>query len=372
MKAGTGTCGGTACNAYVILGPKSAYTNCGFRSIPQGASAGGTVVITGDEPTIDRSGANNFGSNGGANSIGIKIMEGYPGALTSRTDENNKSNAAEVDNGTRIRIDFSGLPAQVVVGSPIRVLSSLATAVSAVSGLSMDLVGNTQCSVTGCLAHHTALADVKSASGGAVTIEYEVTANTGGAAGTASGIVIPIFLWQATSPVDLTTINISVRLGPILGSTIVRFSDQQTASTATVNVTSCSTEIFYPFVTNTAGFDTGIYVLNGGQARGGNNGQSGTCTARFFDGSTTGTTAVKTSTLPTLGPGQSFSFTASDATLGKPGFGNGYVQVTCNFEGGHGAAYVTFAFGTAAVGSAPPGSMYLALIDDSRSARGTH
>jgi hypothetical protein len=369
MKAATGTCGGTACNAYVILGPKSAYTNCGFRGIPQGASAGGTVVITGDEPTIDRSGANNFGSNGGSNSIGIKIMEGYPGALTSKTDETNKSNAAEVDNGTRIRIDFSGLPAQVVVGAPIRVLASLATTVSAVSGLSMDLFGNTQCAVGACLPHHTALADVRSASGGAVTVEYEVTANTGGGAGTASGIVIPIFLWQATSPVDLTTINISVRLGPILGSTIVRFSDQQTASTATVAVTSCSTEIFYPFVTNTAGFDTGIYVLNGGQARGGNNGQSGTCTARFFDGSTTGTTAVKTSTLPTLGPGQSFSFTASDATLGKPGFGNGYVQVTCNFEGGHGAAYVTFGFGTAAVGSAPPGTLYLALIDDSRGSR---
>jgi hypothetical protein len=367
------TCGATdVCNTALDINPKSSYTNCGFRSIPQGAAAGGTVIITGNQDTIDRNGANDFGSNGGSNAIGIKIVEGYPGALTSKTDEGNKSNAAEVDNGSRIRIDFSGLPAQVVVGAPIRVLAANANAGQTVSGLSMDLYSNTQCAVGACTASATALADLRSVSGGAVSLEYEVTANTGGAAGTASGIVIPIFLWQATSPVDLTTINISVRLGPILGSTIVRFSDQQTASTATVNVTSCSTEIFYPFVTNTAGFDTGIYVLNGGQARGGNNGQSGTCTARFFDGSTTGTTAVKTSTLPTLGPGQSFSFTASDATLGKPGFGNGYVQVTCNFEGGHGAAYVTFAFGTAAVGSAPPGSMYLALIDDSRSARGTH
>lgn len=372
--AGT-TCGGTACNTAVNLNPKSSYTNCGFRGIPQGAAAGGTVIITGDESTIDRNGANNFGSNGGANSIGIKIVEGYPGALTSKTDETVKSgdNAAatgvwptgithEVDNGTRVRIDLTGLPAQVVVGSPIRILATNATAVTAVSGLSMDLVGNTQCAVAACLGPQTALADVRSASGGALTIEYEVTANTGGALGTASGTVIPIFLWQSTSPVDLTTINISVRLGPILGSTIVRFSDQQTASTATVSVTSCSTELFYPFVTNTAGFDTGLYVVNGGQTRSGTSGQSGTCTARFFDGSTTGSTAVKSSTLPTLGPGQSFSFTASDATLGKPGFGNGYVQITCSFQYAHGAAYVTFAFGTAAVGSAPPGTMYLALV----------
>jgi hypothetical protein len=368
--AAVGACvGSPACNKAVTLNPKSSYTNCGFRDIPQGAAAGGTVIITGDEATIDRNGARNFGGNGGNNAIGIKIVEGYPGALTSKTDEATKSNTAEVDNGLRIRIDLSGLPAQVVTGSPIRVLAANASAAMAVAGLSMDLVGNTQCAVGACGVPQTALADVRSASGGAVTIEYEVTTNTGGGAGTASGIVIPIFLFQSTSPVDLTTVNISVRLGPILGSSIVRFSDQQTASTATVAVTSCSTELFYPFVTNTAGFDTGIYVLNGGQARGGSTGQSGTCAARFFDGSTTGTTAVKTSTLPTLGPGQSFSFTASDATLGKPGFGNGYVQVTCNFEAGHGAAYVTFGFGTAAVGSAPPGTMYLALIDDSRGSR---
>jgi len=368
--AAVGACvGSPACNKAVTLNPKSSYTNCGFRDIPQGAAAGGTVIITGDEATIDRNGARNFGGNGGNNAIGIKIVEGYPGALASKTDEATKSNTAEVDNGLRIRIDLSGLPAQVVTGSPIRVLAANAAASMAVAGLSMDLVGNTQCAVGACGVPQTALADVRSASGGAVTIEYEVTTNTGGSAGTASGIVIPIFLFQSTSPVDLTTVNISVRLGPILGSSIVRFSDQQTASTATVAVTSCSTELFYPFVTNTAGFDTGIYVLNGGQARGGSTGQSGTCAARFFDGSTTGTTAVKTSTLPTLGPGQSFSFTASDATLGKPGFGNGYVQVTCNFEAGHGAAYVTFGFGTAAVGSAPPGTMYLALIDDSRGSR---
>jgi len=359
---GVGVCGGTACNAYIALLPKAAYTNCGFKGIPQGASAGGLVIITGDEPTIDRAGGNNFGSNGGYNAIGLKIVEGYPGALTSRTDENNKSNAAEVTNGSRIRIDFSGLPAQVVVATPIQVVSSQAAAVSAVSGLSMDLLQQTQCGVGTCLAHTRALAQVLAPSGGALQIDYEVTANTGGAAGTASGIVIPIFLFQATSPVDLSTINISVRLGPILGSNIVRFSDAQTPGTTTVAVTSCSTDLFYPFVTNVAGFDTGLYVVNGGQTRSGSSGQSGTCTARFFDGSTTGSTAVKSSTLPTLGPGQSFSFTASDATLGKPGFGNGYVQITCNFEGGHGAAYVTFAFGTAAVGSAPPGTLYLALV----------
>ena len=174
------TCGATACNAALTINPKSSWTNSGFRAIPQSAAAGGTVIITGDEPTIDRGGADDFGGNGGTNAIGIKIVEGYPGTLTSAAQEGGKSNSAEVSNGSRIRIDFSGLPSQVVVGAPIRVMSSNATAAMAVSGLTMDLVGNTQCSIGYCGTPQTALADVRAPSGGALTIEYEVTGNTGG------------------------------------------------------------------------------------------------------------------------------------------------------------------------------------------------
>jgi len=354
---------GTVSNLALTVNPKSAYTNCGFKAIPQGAAAGGNVVITGDDNSgiLGRSSANDFGGNGAFNAIGIKIAEAYPGAFTSKLDEGLKSNAAEADNGTRVRIDFSGLPAQIVVVGTERVLAANSPATMA-SGLSMDLYGAIYCTAgTNCAVPHTAIGDVKSPSGGALSFEYEVTANAGTTTGIASSIIIPFWLFRSSTPVDLTTINIAVTLGPRLGSAVVRFSDQQTASTATVAVTACSTELFYPFVTNIAGFDTGLYVVNGGQTRNDNSGQSGACTARFFDGSTTGSTAVKSSTLPTLGPGQSYSFTASDATLGKPGFGNGYVQITCPFENGHGAAYVTFAFGTAAVGSAPPGTMYLAL-----------
>jgi len=358
---------GTVLNTALTVNPKSSYTNCGFKAIPQGAAAGGNVVITGDDATgtIGRTAANDFGGNGGSNAIGIKIAEAYPGAFTSKGDEGLKSNAAEVDNGTRVRIDFSGLPAQVVVVGAERVLAANNPATMA-SGLSMDLWGATYCTAgavpASCGTPHTAIGDVKSPSGGALTFEYEVTNNAGTTTGIASSIIIPFWLFRSSTPVDLTTINIAVTLGPRLGTAVVRFSDQQTASTATVAVTACSTDLFYPFVTNIAGFDTGLYVVNGGQTREGASGQSGACTARFFDGSTTGSTAVKSSTLPTLGPGQSYSFTASDATLGKPGFGNGYVQITCPFESAHGAAYVTFGFGTAAVGSAPPGTMYLALV----------
>jgi hypothetical protein len=386
--------GATPCTAPAVIVvsakilPRASYDNCAVQPIPQGASAGSSILITGKESTIDRDGDPNFGVDGAKNTLGIKIVEAYPGAFTSKADEGAKSNAAEVDNGTRIRIDFSGLPSQLVVASPERISTTYSpTALTGMSlgtiGLVMDLVSNYQNCVVGagCTEKpNSAIADVRSASGGAVTFEYEVAANSANGAyvgtpaltaspGVASAIIIPFFLFRTSTPVDLGTINIAVTLGPRMGSTVVRFSDQLTASTATVEIKSCTTELFYPFVTNTAGFDTGIYVLNGGQARGGNNGQSGACAARFFDGSTTGTTAVKTSTLPILGPGQSFSFTASDATLGKPGFGNGYVQVTCPFQAAHGAAYVTFGFGTAAVGSAPPGTLYLALIGDSRDSR---
>jgi hypothetical protein len=344
---------GDICGASRTINSKDNFPQCNIRAIPQGASAGGSVIITGDS-LIDRNGANNFGGNGGANAIAIRIMEGAPGILTTKAQELARSpGATEVDNGARIRIDFNGMPSQMVIAAPEQVAASENSnyAVNPASGLTVDLVSANYCQ---------AIADVRAASGGAVTFEYEVTNNTGSATGIASSIIIAFFAFRTSTPVDLSTINISVRLSPILGSSIVRFSDQQSAFTATVSVTACTTRLLFPFVTNMAGFDTGVYLLNGGQSESSNSGQIGSCTVRFFNGSTSGTTAVKAATLPSQGPGQSFSFTVSDPTLGLPGF-QGYVIANCPFQYAYGLAYIMSAYGSVAVGSAPPGTAYLAL-----------
>jgi hypothetical protein len=357
-----GSCG-TAAKSVALANfyPMDTYTTCGVKAIPQGASAGGSVIITDVVAPLEADGKAVF-SDGSGNAMGIKIVEGYPGALTSKADEGLKSNAAEVDNGTRIRIDFSGLPSQAVLAAPERIDSALFKN-SVASGISADLVNNYQgCTIGGtCAAMHTEIADVRAASGGAVTFEYEVTANAGTTAGTASSMVIPFFLFRTSSPVDLGTINIAVTLGPRMGSTWIRFSDQQTGGTATVPINSCKTNLFYPWVTNQGTFDTGIAVINGGQDNGKNTAQSGACVAYGFDGSTTAKKELWKSTTPILGPGQTYAFTISDQTMGKPGF-TGYVHVICPFESAHGFAMLTWGYGVTPTGQAPPFSVYLALI----------
>jgi hypothetical protein len=365
-----GACSGTdICNTAITIVPKSSIAQCNMRAIPQSGAAGGSVILTGDN-AYTRSGYADFGGNNqNTNAIGIKITEAYPGILSTRAQEIAKTAAgagatnSEADSGVRVRFDISGLPAQVVVGAAEQVdaLTENANTVNRASGLKVDLVSANFCSSGSCATFNQAIVDVRAASGGTVTFEYEITANSGLGTGVASSVIIPFWLWRTSTPVDVSTVTISVRLGPVLGGSIVRFSDSaQTAQTAAVTVTVCATRLLFPFVTNMAGFDTGIYLLNGGQSESDNSGQSGACAVRFFDGSTPGTTPAKSSTLPSLGPGQSFSFTTSDPTLGRPGF-QGYVIATCPFQYAYGLAYVTVGFGSAAVGSAPPGTAYLAL-----------
>jgi len=365
VNSAFGTCNtamGDICGTNLSIRPKSSYGQCNIRAIPQSGAAGGSVIITGDGK-IDTSGLNDFGGNGGANALGIKVTEGAPGILATKAQELARSpGATEVDNGARLRIDFTGLPSQAVVAAAEQVSASQNDNLAQpASGLTVDLVGANYCAVGSCPQYNQAIADVRAASGGALTLEYEVTGNTGSSTGNMSSVIIPFFVFRTSLPVDLSTVNISVRLGPVLGSNVVRFSDTaQSAFVATVTVTACTSRLFFPFVTNMAGWDTGIYVANAGQSDQQNTGQSGACTASFFNGSTTGTTPVKASASPTLGPGQSFSFTASDPTLGKPGF-QGYVTVNCMFQYSYGLAFVITGYGSVSAGTAPSGTAYLAI-----------
>lgn len=369
VNSAFGACTGTdVCGGDLKIRPRGGYGQCNIRAIPQGGAAGGTVIVTNDGK-IDTSGTNNFGGNGGANAIGIKVVEGAPGILSTKATETAKSTGVtEVDSGTRIRFDFSGLPTQVVVGAAEQVSANPTTenenAAQPASGLTVDLYGAIYCTVGACAQFNQAIVDVKAASGGTVTFEYEVSANTGGTTGNASSVIIPFWLWRTSTPVDLSTISISVRLGPILGGSVVRFSDTaQTAVNQTVEITACTTTLFYPYVVNTLGFDTGIWILNGSD-------QQGTCSVRYTQTLADGTAKNTTKTTGIILSKAGVAFTASDSTLGNAGMLNGFIRATCNFEGGHGAAYVTYqAAGVAPIGSAPPGTLYLALVGDEGSGR---
>lgn len=116
------------------------------------------------------------------------------------------------------------------------------------------------------------------------------------------------------------------------------------------------TRLLFPFVSNTAGFDTGIAVSNTGLDSTGTVGQAGTCTIYYF-GTAPGGTAPQT-TNAVIPPGGQLTFVVSSGgglgIAGRPGF-QGYIEIVCDFPFAHGFALTTDGpIGSARVGAAVP------------------
>jgi len=122
---------------------------------------------------------------------------------------------------------------------------------------------------------------------------------------------------------------------------IPRFRDVQYGSAA-VNITSCATTLLYPFTTNKGGFETGIAVINTSLDNYNSTKlplqtatQTGNCLVYFFDGTTSAPAPVDTGTIV---PGGMYVNTISG--LAKGAAFQGYVIAKCNFQFGHGYAYI--------------------------------
>ena len=95
------------------------------------------------------------------------------------------------------------------------------------------------------------------------------------------------------------------------------------------------TTLLYPFITNQAGFDTGVTISNTAKDPFGTAGQTGTCTLNFYAGATA--TLPSPITTPTIAPGDTYTFLASTSV---PGF-QGYMIAVCNFGFAAGFAFIS-------------------------------
>jgi len=114
--------------------------------------------------------------------------------------------------------------------------------------------------------------------------------------------------------------------------TVPRFADTSTAK-AFLSIQICQTLLLFPFVTNQAGFDTGLSIANTSSDPLGTGAQNGTCTLTWYDG--TGKTPPYTT--PNVATG---TIWADLASVRAPGF-QGYMFALCNFQFGHGFAFVS-------------------------------
>jgi len=341
------------------------------RNVAPLTSVGGPGTFSADSsPT-----ANNQDTPGGtcpSCPAGLYFTEtgyygGATGPLTSTTNGLNKAGLA--DHGTRLMLRFAGLPAgaQIFVGtydSTAGVENS--AAVSKVRLVSTDANGAGGFTpVTATSGGNFAPVTITAGAGVAV---YEIINSDPLAT---ENIDIPIALAFAS---NTATNNPGLGTGTVTGSfaplsTVItqsasaplpRFADVPTSRTAFI-VNACSTNLLFPFVTNQAGFDTGIAIANTSLDPFGTKTQQGACIINYYGNTTGGGAAPAAATSPSVAAGTELVFLLSSGGGGvaaTPGF-QGYIIAQCAFQYGHGFAFISD------LGSQKLAEGYLALVLDS-------
>lgn len=178
--------------------------------------------------------------------------------------------------------------------------------------------------------------------------------------------------WESDTTNDLPAIGngqVSVSFAPI--STIAtasasapepRFVDTSGDPKTFVSILRCTTTLLFPFVTNQAGFDTGMAISNTSEDWLGTDPQRGACTIHYHGSTTGGGAAPSDQTSTVLEGGEQLIFTLSGGNpaqgiAGGPEF-QGYIIAVCDFQYAHGFAFITDGFG----GVPALAQGYLALV----------
>jgi len=249
--------------------------------------------------------------------------------------------AGAADAGTRIKVEFANVPVGVHVFVPVTITNGKAIPLVA------QLVKNEAGAYSAATASSTfggGLSEV-TISGGAGMAVYEILAED---PANTEELDIPVEIAYIANPAGNSP---SITSGPATAgvsfaptttppdytsntSPVPRFLDTATQANRFI-VNACRTNLLYPFVTNQAGYDTGLAIANTSQDPYGTLTQHGTCDLNFFNGSTTPPPPAKFTTAD-VGAGSVYTNLLS---IVAPGF-QGYIIAVCNFQYAHGYAFL--------------------------------
>ena len=150
---------------------------------------------------------------------------------------------------------------------------------------------------------------------------------------------VPItFKWNAGAP-DLAAVDVNVGFHPMSdhggdtfmrgGAAVPRFSEDGADAAAVLTIKDCMTTLFYPFVTSSSGYDTGIVVSNTSKV-------AGDCSATFSG-------AEDSMDLGEVMPGMQSIFLVSSHMEDF----SGYLEVVCDLQSASGFAHVVDSSGLA-------------------------
>lgn len=321
------------------------------------------------------------------------------------TSTNGLNRAGIADHGTRLRVVFNNIPANVRVYSSAAGTTGTTSTIGAYAVVA-DASGGNPAPITVPSAPTALINSALMPLAGAA-----IPALSFVAAGSSNGLInIPITTGRAgqtweiyasePAPIEqiLFTFGVAYRAAsnPGLGTATIqgtfapintqatsggflvpipRFVETGSAVTA-FSIGPCLTNLLFPFVTNQAGFNTGIAISNTSLTNPGtgelfsldaNNGvapQSGTCTMNYFGTTGADGAAPPPATTGVIPAGRTFVMTLASGSSGPfgtvPAAQNfqGYAIAQCNFRYAHGYAFISD------IGAVQLAQGYLALIMD--------
>ena len=188
-----------------------------------------------------------------------------------------------------------------------------------------------------------------------------------------------------TNQVGLGTSTVIGNLAPFYptGTNAERMSTQlpiprfvaRTETANSITIRACQTNLLFPYVTNWAGFDTGLSIANTSQdpfSDPQDRTQSGRCTLNYYGTLQNGQalTTTRETTNAEVAAGQTITMVLSTGgSLGLRGNANmqGYIIAQCDFLFAHGFAFIT----DGPIGQARVAEGYLALVLDGDSTSDT-
>jgi len=280
------------------------------------------------------------------------------------------NNGGGASQATRFLIRFFNIPQGVSISVPRFLTSGTGVVGVPEDQIEMGVVSGANSNGVGGLVSTTTGSVSVALSGGFGYVVYEVTdANSF----RTESITVPMTLsWTADTANDLPAVGsgqVSASFAPLSTVTTAsasepepRFIDTGGDPDNIVSIIRCTTTLLFPFVTNQAGFDTGMAISNTSEDWLGTDPQTGSCDVHYHGSTTGGGAAPAPQTSTVIAGGEQLIFTLSGGNplqgiAGAPEF-QGYVIAVCEFQYGHGFAFITDGFG----GIPALAQGYLALV----------
>lgn len=287
----------------------------------------------------------------------VRVREGFPSAFRTRTSEPTATPS------TRILLEFSDvsegnslrLPAAVQCRGPDfdagQTGPAGALALGLVSGHGPDGVGGSVVSTGGATARSVEV-DLLDGVGRAV---YEVTEHD---PSQLEECHVSMLFEAGTGRTASSRAMVRAGLAP-RGSTLPpgavaplpRFAAPPASQQVEVGMAGCGTTLMFPFVTNQAGFTTGVVITHGTRQApsGESSAQAGSCDLHYYGATAEGEEVLLIQHSTTIDPGDQLVFTLSGGNPGRNIIGTnqfqGYLMAVCGNPRAGGYAFISDGFG---------------------------